>query len=280
MEDDFKKKMEDEGKSAKKIRDLLAEKYGYLEPFPVPVIDYHTQKITLPAKLFSNPPEQPEEAREKKFFGSGESESSRKYALQIIVSVNQTDESSKAQLVGVEKHDLYLLDDEKYFEWNFFKASFGLWCRLCLVIGLAVVFSTYLSGIISWVCTMFLFLLGLVMTDLKMMAMGQSPGGGPLEASIRLFTRQGIAAPLTEDNAGVSVALFGDQVYSWLLNGFLKIVPDVNRFDLSRYVSNGFDISGTNILLVDNFIPLVGFLLPWFVLSFYLMKYREVANPS
>jgi hypothetical protein len=277
-----RQKMADQGKTAAEISRCLAEKYGYFELFSVNVTDYHTQKITLPSVLFTNPPDQAaEEGPADAGFGAGQAgvETPRRPALQIIVNVNQTDESSRAQLVGVAKHDLYLLDDEKYFEWNFFKASFGLWCRLCLIIGLAVVFSTYLSGIISWMCTMTLFGLGLVMNDIKLMTMGLSDGGGPLESTIRLFTKQGIAAPMA-DTPAASVAQFGDEIYRHVLGFIMKLVPDVNRFDLSRYVSSGFDISGINILLVDNLIPLLGFLVPWFVLSFYLMKFREVANPS
>ena len=44
--------------------------------------------------------------------------------------------------------------------------------------------------------------------------------------------------------------------------------------------TNGFDNGWTNVLLLDNFIPLVGYLLPWAILAYYFMKYREIANPS
>ena len=34
------------------------------------------------------------------------------------------------------------------------------------------------------------------------------------------------------------------------------------------------------MLLLDNVVPLVGYLLPWAVLAYYLMRSREIANPS
>jgi hypothetical protein len=45
------------------------------------------------------------------------------------------------------------------------------------------------------------------------------------------------------------------------------------------YVANGFDIP-LYVLLVDNGLVLLGYLAPWAVLAYYLMKYREIANPQ
>jgi hypothetical protein len=60
----------------------------------------------------------------------------------------------------------------------------------------------------------------------------------------------------------------------------LNLIPDVNRFDLHPYVANGFDVPVLNVLVIDNLIPLVGYLLPWAILAYYMMKYREIANPT
>ena len=48
-----------------------------------------------------------------------------------------------------------------------------------------------------------------------------------------------------------------DRVFTWVLGRLLNLIPDVNRFDLHMYVANGFDVSLTNVLLIDNLIPLV-----------------------
>ena len=70
-----------------------------------------------------------------------------------------------------------------------------------------------------------------------------------------------------------------DEVYRWWLRRFLNLIPDVTRYDLHQYVANGFDISWSQVLFLDNLLPLLGYLLPWAILAFYLMKYREIANP-
>jgi hypothetical protein len=55
----------------------------------------------------------------------------------------------------------------------------------------------------------------------------------------------------------------------------LNVIPRVDVFDLTDYVAEGFDISGSGLLLHG--VVLVGYLLPCLVLAFYLMRAREVA---
>ena len=71
-----------------------------------------------------------------------------------------------------------------------------------------------------------------------------------------------------------------DEVLRWVYRRVLNFVPDVDRLDLSIYVANGFDIPVWNVLIIDNLIPVIGYLLPWAILAYYLMKYREIANPT
>jgi hypothetical protein len=180
--------------------------------------------------------------------------------------------------VGVAVQDLYLLDREKGFAQNYFKAAFGLWCRLVLLIGIAVSLSTYFSGIISWICTMFLFGLGLFKSQLAQMAHGVYEGGGPVEAMIKLAKHRPVAAQIDESIR--PQVMWVDDVFRWFIGNVMKLIPDVNRFDLSHYVGNGFDISWSPVLLLDNGLRLVGYVLPWLVLGYFLIKYREVANPT
>ena len=55
-----------------------------------------------------------------------------------------------------------------------------------------------------------------------------------------------------------------------------RTFPDVDRFGMFNYVGEGFDISGTQLLI--SFLLLVGYLLPWAVLAYYLIKWREIAT--
>ena len=165
------------------------------------------------------------------------------------------------------------------FELNFFKASLGLWFRLVLLIGLAVALSTYLSGIISWIVAMVLFGMGLFKDFIRELALGVNIGGGPVESIIRLANHQSEGMDL-DRTSGVKVALGFDEAFGLWLRQFMKLIPDVNRFDLSRYVANGFNISWSPVLLFDNLLPLLAYIVPWIVLAYYLMRYREVANPT
>ena len=45
------------------------------------------------------------------------------------------------------------------------------------------------------------------------------------------------------------------------------LLPDVERYDLHNYVANGFDISWTQVILADNFLPLIAYLVPWALLA-------------
>jgi hypothetical protein len=155
----------------------------------------------------------------------------------------------------------------------------GMWCTFILVLGIAIACSTYLSGVIAWFCTMFLFCAGMFTTYLQQLASGRLYGGGAAEAAYRLALNRPIGAPIDQSPAASLLRGF-DAFFAWWVQRFLNLVPNVNRYDLHSYVANGFDIGWSQVLLVDNLLPLVGYLLPWGILAYYLMKYREIANPS
>ena len=181
-------------------------------------------------------------------------------------------------MLGAARRDLYLLADEMPFWQNFLKGIVGVWCTNMLVLGIAVALSTYLSGMISWACTMLLFGAGMFTEHMQKLAEGRMEGG-PAEAFWRVTTAKVIAAQL-DPSPATSVLRGADAVFSWLLSRVLNLIPDVNRFDLHPYVANGFDVPVWNLLVIDNLLPLAGYLLPWAILAYYLMKYREIANPT
>jgi hypothetical protein len=74
----------------------------------------------------------------------------------------------------------------------------------------------------------------------------------------------------------VQTARAFDAVYRWVLRRLMNVIPDLDRFDLSHYVSEGFDISGGDLFMC--LMLLLGILLPWTVLAYYLIKSREVAS--
>lgn len=244
----------------------LIERYGIFEAAGVAVTDYHTQSQDVPVALFKKllavpPAERPAGAPR----------------LVVLVSV---DPGPEAQMLGVARRDLYLLAADRPFWVNFLKGITGMWCTHMLVLGIAVACSTYLSGMISWLCTMFLFGAGMFTEYLHNLAANRpGEGGGPAEALLRVATARVQAAPL-EQSPGTSVLRGADEAFNWALRRMLNLLPDVNRFDLHTYVANGFDIPVWNVLVIDDWIPLIGYLVPWAILAYYLMRYREIANPT
>lgn len=255
------------------IDDELADEYGYYVVPAKDITDYHTLYIDVPAGLFRNALRKPQQTA-----GALRSDAP---PLQARVSVTN---QSATQYVGMAKYDLYWrLDDPSRgsetaaFALNFYKGTFGLWLRLCLVIGLATALSTYLSGVISMLVAGMLYLGGGAIGYIQSIGLGNAPGGGPMEALVRLANRQVALIPLDE-GAGRTIAECSDDVFRWLIRRVLDLIPDVDRYDLTSYVGEGFNISFTQLLL--DFGALSLYMLPWVVLGYYLIKWREIAAPT
>jgi hypothetical protein len=238
----------------------LAEKYGYYELPSKEVVDFHTLFVEVPAGLFHS---------------LGEWTPGQRPPLKVTVRCD-----SPTQYLGVAKHDLYLLASENTgadlmgFGMNFFKGAMGLWFKLCLVIGLAVTCSTYLSGVISFLAVMVLYGLGMILDFIQQLAQGKTIGGGSMENLIRLATGAHPVTPLDQTPA-LKVALGLDKVHQFVMGVVLNVIPDVDRFDLTQHVAEGFNIGGVQLAMTG--VLLVGYLLPWLVLAFYLIRSREVA---
>jgi hypothetical protein len=254
--------------------DRLAEKYGYFEIEAQPVTDYRTQSFELPAGLFRNAaaadPEREQALRESK---------AKKVALTARVLCE-----SPAQYVGMANYDFYLrLDaggsERALFAYNFYKGAVGVWMRLALVIGLSVVLSTYLNGVISLLAVGVLYIGGLSREFVESIARGLNVGGGPTEAMSRIFNRE-LTAPRPDDAGSIGDRLVGtsDVAFRWVIKRVLNLLPDIDRFDFTSYVAEGFNVSGSQLGL--DLLLLLAYLLPWAVFAFYLLRWREVASTT
>ncbi len=252
------------------IENELADEYGYYVEPAKALTDYHTLFIDVPGGLFRNA-----------FQGTPAHPDAP--LLQTRVSVTKQDIT---QYVGMAKYDLYWRLDDPFsspyaqkaaFAMNFYKGAFGLWLRLCLVIGLAVALSTYLSGVISMLVASMLYLGGGAIDFIQSIGQGTAPGGGPMEALVRLANRQIALIPL-EEGATATLATSTDVVFRWFIRRVLDLIPDVARYDLTAYVGEGFNIPLTQLFL--DFGALALYLLPWIVLAYYLLKWREIAAPT
>ncbi|MEI7685915.1 MAG: hypothetical protein WCL32_12885 [Planctomycetota bacterium] len=252
-----------------KIEADLLKEFPIFEAGGVEITDYHTLSVDVPFALIKHLRE-----LERPLDAAGR----KTPALTVYVNIDP-DRGSAAQMLGVAPRDLYILAAEKNFYVNFLKGLVGLWMSTLMVLGVAICCSTYLSGVVSLLCTLFLFLAGFFMPSLEQMANNQGVGGGPAEAFSRIVTRNNMVTPLDESPSASVIQGF-DELFRWQLRRILTLIPDASRYDLHPYVANGFDISLSRILFVDCFLPLVGYLLPWFVLAYYLINYREIANPT
>jgi ABC-type transport system involved in multi-copper enzyme maturation permease subunit len=267
----------DDDKNAK-IRDDIAwelcKEFGIFQVQGVSVKDYHTQSIPVRAKVF-----QEFEERFRKFPSDAKDDSGKKMpAMRIMVNV-ENDRFSRLQLVGMARHDLYLLVEDRDFFVNFFKGSFCIYLLACIVLGLAIICSTYLSGIISLLATTFLCIGGLFLPFVRSIAEGRSNLGGPAQSVYRLFQKTPAAMPLDQQSATVIGMIRADEAYIWVLKLVLNVVPDVGRFSPKDYVANGFDLTWGTLLLLNQVLPMLAYTGPWVLLGYYLIKSREIANP-
>jgi ABC-type transport system involved in multi-copper enzyme maturation permease subunit len=265
----------DENKSENEADNAVAEEFGIFEIPAKQISDYHTLSIDLPGGLFKNAI--PVDAAERRAM----TEAGKSGVAPIMVRVACL---SPTQYVGMARYDLYVRQDSIensadrfWFAVNFFKGAFGLWLRLCLVIGLAVCLSTYLTGVISLLIALLLYVGGVFREFIQQVALGTNEGGGPLESLVRLTSRATVAGQL-EQTTTTTVAKVGDYGFQGLVHRILDMIPDIRYFDMTRYVAEGFNIPLGSLGL--NFLLLVGYLLPWFVVAYFAMKAREIASAS
>jgi hypothetical protein len=252
------------GATAESVDAALAERYGLYQIPSKVVVDYHTQQIDVPTAIFRN-------ALSGDKPGMAVAAGSPA-ALQVRIKCE-----SGGQYLGFAKYDFYVLAKERSFAWNFFKGAMGLWLRLCIVVGLAVASSTYLSGVVALLTTGFIYVAGFAQDYVRSLAENQLVGGGPLESFVRLVTTKGAPTVQLESTPTADLAKGTDVAYRWILRLFMQVIPDVDRFDWTNYVAEGFNIATWEVAIL-NLVLVAGYLLPWAVLSYYLIKTREIAT--
>ncbi|MBY0458729.1 MAG: ABC transporter permease, partial [Gemmataceae bacterium] len=212
-----------------KAVNALAEEFGFYEYRGKRVLDYTVMGIDIPAGLVRNAndtgkaPDKDEQGRPLP-------------RLTIYVKCE-----SGGQLLGAAEPDLYLLRNEMPYAYNFFKGAVGLWCRLCMFIGVAVAASTYLSGILSFLLTGLIYVVGLFTDHLNDIATGQNVGGPLRSMSQILKAEQPTAQPT--DTAFTRTLLYGDKALAWMYRRIQNVIPDIDSFSWGHFVAEGFNIN-------------------------------------
>jgi ABC-type transport system involved in multi-copper enzyme maturation permease subunit len=238
----------------------LTEEFGFYEIKGKEVFDYQVMGVEVPAGLLRNA---------MKGDPGRDRDGNPLPRLKVYVKCE-----SKGQMLGAAEPDLYLLRGEMPYSLNFLKASVGLWCRLCIVIGVAVALSTYLSGILSLLVTALIFGTGFFTDYLGDLANNRNIGGGPFQSMSQVVKAEQPTAQLS-DSATTRALMAGDKGVAWIVRRVQNMIPDVESFSWGNFVAEGFNVNGE--YLVVNLLVTLGYLLPWAVLAYYLMKSREVA---
>ncbi|MGL6073190.1 MAG: ABC transporter permease [Fimbriiglobus sp.] len=246
------------GKPEWEALNKLTEKYGFFEISGKEIFDYHTESVNIPVGIFKN--------------AVATATDPEKPALQISVKCQ-----TGGQMLGMAEGDLYILEGQRRFAENYFKNALGLWCRMMILVGIAIVLSTYLAGVVSLLGAKLLFLFGYFSEHILDLSTGQSSAGGPIRAMSSLLNADTPTAQPDTTKSLVKAQEFIDgNIFSWIVRRFVNMIPDVDAFSWSTYLSEGFNIPLESLII--NILMVVAYLLPWFILSFYLLRSREVAE--
>lgn len=235
-----------------------ARKYGYYEPRPVKVLDERADydRLLIPGALFEGL--QPGNV------------------VEVRVGCR-----SFAQYLGLYRYDLYLLDTEGNFFWNYLKGATSIWFFMVMVVVLGTVFSTYLNAPVSLMLVWMIMLAGTgpVRTFVQSLTLDpgvNNPGGNAMEALYRMADRQSMTGPLEETRTVRVIQNVDKYFFKYLFKAFYLVLPDLPQYTRTVYVADGFNIP--NDELVASFVLLALYLFPFLLGGYYLINLREIAG--
>lgn len=178
------------------------------------------------------------------------------------------------QYLGVSRADIYFRSGERAYWVNFYKAFFGIWLQMLIVVTLAVSLSTFLSMSVTMFGTVLVIILGFVTQFIRDLIKPDADGGGPLESFVRLVTQQNMQLPLQEGFLNSAMRL-SDKGLLRFLNALTYVVPDFSRLDFSQYIQFGYWIDSDRILVAACLT--FSFCLGLIVFGYFNLKTREIA---
>ncbi|MCY2988329.1 MAG: ABC transporter permease [Planctomycetota bacterium] len=184
--------------------------------------------------------------------------------------------SERSQYFGMAQPDLYIRGQDGWFTWNFVKAYVGIWLQMLILTCFGVMFSTFLSGSVAMFATVIVYMVGLFKEFIVGVATGTEPGGGPLEALLRIVTQKNLQIELDMGRVVDWTVWAVDGVIMYFVWVAAKIFPDYSDFNTSKFVAYGYNIDG-NLLTQHCLITLV-FVLVLSVYGYFFLKSREIAG--
>ncbi len=184
----------------------------------------------------------------------------------------------REQYLGMARPDLFIRKPDQPFWIGYAKAVLGIELMVILVAVMAVTASTFLKGPIATVLTFCLLVLGGEESHKFMdeLVGGKFKGGGFLESIYRILTHMNPTTDLPDNPAFVGMHLFDSVLTSflWLCK---QIIPRLQYFNMSEYVSNGFDVPW-NESVVPSLLVTLGYLVPCVLLGYFALRIRELES--
>jgi hypothetical protein len=169
----------------------------------------------------------------------------------------------KGQWVGMTPTSVQFISAEHNFAWNLAKSLFILWLFSVLVVIVSIFTSTFLSWPIAVVLTLFI-LLG--HWGVEQLGDALTPG----------LVGHAVATDLGfRDPAQLKVVSASVNALTRLLTTISAILPDLSKFPVMDDITRGVSIP--NLHIVESLGVLVCYGLPMLVLSFVILKNKEVA---
>lgn len=179
------------------------------------------------------------------------------------------------QYFGIARPDMYIAADNASFGLNYIKGFFTTYLQVLVLTAFGVMFSTFLSGPLSLVCTAIVGIAGLFGDLINELLQENVIGGRLFESLYRMITRAPMTTQLDPGPVGTMVVSLDGMVY-YYMRIISAILPDLPRLSGTGYVTYGFNIPADGLAI--QVLTAVGFVIPLFVLSHYILKCREVAK--
>ncbi|MBI83040.1 MAG: hypothetical protein CMJ81_07585 [Planctomycetaceae bacterium] len=187
----------------------------------------------------------------------------------------------RGQYFGVAQADFYQHVGDRNFAWNFAKGYLSIWIQMTLVIGMGVMFSTFLSAPVALLATLGSVVMGFFTSHVKELALSvfnpensTIDGGGPIESLIRLVNQMNVSVDLDLGFATTVIQAL-DAVIMAFMWAFAVMVPDFSRFDMVRYVAEGFNVPAD--VWCQQLVAGLAYSFVVTCLGYFLLRTREIA---
>lgn len=231
--------------------------------------EFSKQQITIPRKLRRLNPitgELEELDLFEDFVENGE--------VEIIISC-----LDRGQYFGMGQYDVYLRAADSPFWVNLLAGFVSIWLQLLLVVCFGVMFSTFLRGSVALMATIGAVFIGYYssfVTSLLKDLLNPDvsfTGGGPIEATIRMFTQENVTTQM--NIPGISVIQWIDKALVVILYLVTYLLPPFRNFNTSRLVAEGYAIGGN--LIAQHLLIGIAFTLVLTAIGYVFFKTREIA---